>query len=107
MQTSFVALDEILCGFCPGQLIILAGRPSKGKTALALNIADHLAMDEDIVKWFVNLAMSAMEIAEHLLAAAPASAPVLCGPRQLATRNAGDHPGLDRWPRPLIQCHLL
>ncbi|MGA2328417.1 MAG: replicative DNA helicase [Bryobacteraceae bacterium] len=43
LSTGFVKLDEMTGGFHPGELIILAGRPSMGKTALALNIAQHMA----------------------------------------------------------------
>jgi replicative DNA helicase len=70
LGTGFQALDDVLCGLKPGQLIILAGRPSIGKTALALNIAEHVAMDQGIATLFISLAMSATEIAERLLTAA-------------------------------------
>lgn len=43
--TGFVDLDRMLSGMHPGQLIIIAGRPSMGKTALSMNIAEHVAID--------------------------------------------------------------
>ena len=43
ISTGFVKLDEMTGGFHPGELIILAARPAMGKTALALNIAQHIA----------------------------------------------------------------
>ncbi len=43
VSTGFVKLDEMTGGLHPGELIIIAGRPSMGKTALALNIAQHVA----------------------------------------------------------------
>jgi len=43
VSTGFIKLDEMTGGFRPGELIILAARPAMGKTALALNIAMHVA----------------------------------------------------------------
>jgi replicative DNA helicase len=43
ISTGFVKFDEMTGGFRPGELIILAARPAMGKTALALNIAMHVA----------------------------------------------------------------
>lgn len=45
MSTGFLKLDEMTGGLHGGELIIIAARPSMGKTALALNIAQHVAMD--------------------------------------------------------------
>ena len=44
LSTGYVALDEMTSGLQPSELIILAARPSMGKTALALNIAERVAM---------------------------------------------------------------
>jgi replicative DNA helicase len=46
VSTGFLKLDEMTGGFHGGELIILAARPSMGKTALALNIAQHVAMNQ-------------------------------------------------------------
>ena len=43
--TGYLKLDELTGGFRPGELIILASRPAMGKTALALNIGQHVAMN--------------------------------------------------------------
>ncbi len=43
MATGFSDLDELLSGLQPGELIIIAARPSMGKTALALNLAEQIA----------------------------------------------------------------
>ncbi len=47
VSTGFLKLDEMTGGFHGGELIILAARPSMGKTALALNIAQHVAMNQN------------------------------------------------------------
>jgi replicative DNA helicase len=44
LPTGFADLDQKLSGLRPGNLIIIAGRPSMGKTAFALNIAEHVAV---------------------------------------------------------------
>jgi replicative DNA helicase len=43
VPTGFTDLDEMLGGFQPGEMIILAARPSMGKTALSLNLAEQIA----------------------------------------------------------------
>lgn len=56
-------LDEITSGFQKSELIILAARPSKGKSSLALNIAEHAAIEKKIPVGIFSLEMSA----EHLI----------------------------------------
>ena len=65
--TGFTDLDEITGGFQPGDVIIIAGRPSMGKTALALNIAENMAVRGDGVGVF-SLEMSKHQLVERLLA---------------------------------------
>jgi replicative DNA helicase len=66
--SGFSELDEITGGFQPGDFIIIAGRPSMGKTALALNIAENMAMRGDGVGIF-SLEMSKHQLVERFLAA--------------------------------------
>lgn len=47
LSTGFLKLDEMTGGLHPGELIILAARPAMGKTALALNIAQHVACGQN------------------------------------------------------------
>jgi len=68
LRTGFVALDAITGGLEPGQLVILAARPSVGKSALATNIADHVATAGTPVL-FCTLEMSRREVAMRILAA--------------------------------------
>jgi replicative DNA helicase len=67
VASGFADLDDITWGFEPGQLIVIAGRPSMGKTAFALNICDHVAVNLKIPVLFISLEMGHLEIAERLL----------------------------------------
>ncbi|MBI9018261.1 MAG: replicative DNA helicase [Phycisphaerae bacterium] len=73
LPTGFTELDEMTCGLQPGELIIIAARPSMGKTAFALNIAEHVAADHVDAEvqnplLFFSLEMSAQLLAERILA---------------------------------------
>ena len=65
--TGFLDLDELTGGFQGAQLIILAARPSMGKTAMALNICEHVAIEQKLGVLFVSLEMGQLELAERLL----------------------------------------
>jgi replicative DNA helicase len=67
--SGLIDLDDITGGFQPGQLVVLAARPSMGKTALALNICDHAAIELKTPVLCVSLEMGHQEIAERLLCA--------------------------------------
>ena len=67
VESGFVDLDEITAGFHRGELTILAARPSMGKTALALNIAEHVAIDQQRPVLFVSLEMSSLELTNRLI----------------------------------------
>ena len=69
VASGLVDLDDITGGFQRGQLVVLAARPSMGKTALALNICDHASMAAETAVLFVSLEMGGLEIAERLLCA--------------------------------------
>jgi replicative DNA helicase len=69
VASGLIDLDDITGGFQAGQLVVLAARPSMGKTALALNICEHAATLGKSPVLFVSLEMGHMEIAERLLCA--------------------------------------
>lgn len=65
--TGFRDLDVIISGFQPSNLIILAARPSMGKTALALNIARNVAVDQGRGVAIFSLEMSKMEVVNRMM----------------------------------------
>jgi|YelNatPaOPRAMG01_1025707.scaffolds.fasta_scaffold26893_3 replicative DNA helicase len=67
LPTGFRSLDLITAGFQKSNLIILAGRPGTGKTALALNFAEHIAVKLKIPVGIFSLEMSKAEIAQRML----------------------------------------
>ena len=67
LSTGYPELNALTGGMRPGELIILAARPSCGKTALGVNIAEHVALREKQPVLFVSLEMGAAQIAERLL----------------------------------------
>jgi len=66
VATGYVELDEMTSGLQPGEMIIVAARPSMGKTALALNLAENVAMDGRPVAFF-SLEMSRQQLVQRLL----------------------------------------
>ncbi len=68
VPTGFYDLDAMTAGLQPSNLIILAARPSMGKTALALNIAQNVGLKTDKVVVFFSLEMSESELMKRLLA---------------------------------------
>ncbi|OGW38667.1 MAG: replicative DNA helicase [Nitrospirae bacterium GWD2_57_9] len=67
LPTGFVDLDERTSGFQPSDLIIVAGRPSMGKTAFVLNIAAHAAIDKARSVAIFSLEMSKEQLVLRLL----------------------------------------
>jgi replicative DNA helicase len=69
LPTGYADLDEMTGGFQPGELIIIAARPSMGKTALALNIARNAAVDHGKKVAVFSLEMTTRSLVLRLLAA--------------------------------------
>lgn len=67
VASGFPDLDNLTAGFQKGDLIIVAGRPSMGKTALAMNFAQHAAIDKEVPVAVFSLEMSKESIVQRLL----------------------------------------
>ena len=67
VPTGFRDLDNLLAGLQKSDLVILAARPSIGKSSLALNIADHVACDKKIPVGIFSLEMSKEQIIDRFL----------------------------------------
>ena len=67
ITTGFAKIDDMLAGLAPGHLMILAGRPSMGKTALALNIAHNVAEQDKSVAFF-SLEMTKEQLFDRIFA---------------------------------------
>lgn len=65
LETGFTELDKITNGFQNGDLIIIAGRPSMGKTLFALNIAEHAAINNGKTILFFSLEMNKEQLLER------------------------------------------
>ena len=69
VASGFADLDRMTAGFQPADLIVLAGRPSMGKTALALNIAQHTAIEGKVPVAVFSLEMSRESLVQRMLCA--------------------------------------
>ena len=67
LATGYYELDDITCGLQNGEMIIIAGRPSMGKTSFALNIVEHIGVEGRIPVAVFSLEMSRQQLAERLL----------------------------------------
>lgn len=67
VPTGFKDLDNLLAGFQASNLIILASRPGVGKTALSLNIARHVTVEEKMPVGIFSIEMSKEELVDRLL----------------------------------------
>jgi len=67
VATGFADLDRLTSGFQPGDLVIIAGRPSMGKTAFALNIAEHVTLEEKLPVAIFSMEMAGTQLAMRLI----------------------------------------
>jgi replicative DNA helicase len=67
VPTGFVDLDNLTSGFQPTDVIIVAGRPSMGKTSFVLNVAQHIGTKTDLTVGFFSLEMSKEQLFMRML----------------------------------------
>ena len=67
VPTGFFDLDRLTSGFQAGDMIVLAARPSMGKTALAINIAEHVALNEELPVAVFSMEMGASQLAVRIV----------------------------------------
>src|SRR5690625_149131 len=67
VPTGFTDLDRMTSGLQPGDLIIVAGRPSMGKTSLAMNIGEHVAIEQGLPVAVFSMEMGAVQLAMRMV----------------------------------------
>lgn len=67
VPTGFTDLDSMTSGFQPGDLVIVAGRPSMGKTAFSLNVAENVALDTGLPVAVFSMEMAATQLAMRMI----------------------------------------
>src|SRR4029077_5859091 len=67
ISTGFVEFDRMTSGLHPSEMVVIAARPSMGKTALAMNIAEHVAVELKLPVGIFSLEMSAQQLVQRLL----------------------------------------
>ncbi len=96
--SGFRDLDYLTAGFQPGNLIVLAARPSMGKSALALNIVANLAVRSGIPAAIFTLEMSAAEVTQRLM----------CSEGKIESQKLrSGNLTQDDWPRLTRACDIL
>ena len=90
VPTGFYDLDRLTSGLQPGDLVVLAARPSMGKTAFAINIAEHVALKEGLPVAVFSMEMGASQLAIRIVGSIGR-----IDQGHLRTGNLTD----DEWPR--------
>ncbi|WP_137896674.1 replicative DNA helicase [Ramlibacter sp. 2FC] len=67
VRTGFYEFDKMTSGLQPGDMIVLAARPSMGKTSLAINIAEHVALNEGLPVAVFSMEMGAAQLAVRIV----------------------------------------
>ncbi len=67
VPTGFKRFDELTAGLQPSELVVVAGRPSMGKTSFCLNVAEHSAIQEQVPVAIFSLEMSKEQLVQRML----------------------------------------
>ncbi len=67
VPTGFTDLDKMTSGLQPGDLVIIAGRPSMGKTSLAINMAEHVSLEAGLPVGIFSMEMGASQLVMRML----------------------------------------
>lgn len=105
LSTGFKDLDRILGGLLPGKVFVIGSRPSMGKTALMLNIADHICIDNKVPTLIFSGDMRSFDIVERLVFSR-----ARFSPGQISrgyTPNKGDLYRIQRAARELTTSNLI
>lgn len=68
IPTGFADIDDLTAGLQRGELVVVAGRPSMGKTAFALNIAEYIAIAKELPVAVFSMEMPGAQLAQRMLA---------------------------------------
>ena len=104
VPTGFPDLDDMTSGFQNSDLIIIAARPSMGKTTLALNIAQHIAVNEKLPVAIFSLEMSKEQLVQRILCA---QANVDAQRLRRGFLSEDDYPRLTKAAGPLAEAPLF
>ena len=98
MPTGFTDLDDMTAGLQRGDLVVVAGRPSMGKTAFAMNVAEFVALEKELPVAVFSMEMPGEQLAMRLL-----SSIGRINSNKVRTGRLGD----DDWPRLTSAAGLL
>jgi len=67
LATGYHELDDLTCGLQNGEMIVIAGRPSMGKTSLVLNMAEHIGVQQKVPVTIFSMEMGRQQLAERFM----------------------------------------
>jgi replicative DNA helicase len=98
VPSGFIDLDKLTAGFQPGDLVVIAGRPSMGKSSLAVNILENAAIEHKIPAVIFSIEMSVDQVVQRLL----------CSQSRVSLQKVrSGYLGAEDWPRLTTGAGLL